>query len=54
MTIATDCWSAAPYWKRSDVAYRSRLNGEDGLKLFQAAKFDVVVTDYRMPRMDGA
>jgi CheY-like chemotaxis protein len=29
------------------------VNGEDGLKLFEAAKFDVVVTDYRMPRMDG-
>ena len=29
------------------------LNGEEGLKLFQAGKFDVVVTDYRMPRMDG-
>ena len=29
------------------------VNGEEGLKLFQAGKFDVVVTDYRMPRMDG-
>jgi len=29
-------------------------NGEEGLKLFEAEKFDVVVTDYRMPRMDGA
>ena len=29
------------------------LNGEEGLKLFQAEKFDVVVTDYKMPRMDG-
>ena len=29
------------------------LNGEEGLKLFQADKFDVVVTDYRMPRMNG-
>jgi CheY-like chemotaxis protein len=29
------------------------LNGEEGLKLFQACKFDVVVTDYRMPRMNG-
>ena len=26
------------------------VNGEEGLKLFEAAKFDVVVTDYRMPR----
>ena len=30
------------------------INGEEGLKLFEAEKFDVVVTDYRMPRMDGA
>ena len=29
------------------------LNGEEGLKLFLAGKFDVVVTDYRMPRMNG-
>jgi CheY-like chemotaxis protein len=29
------------------------VNGEEGLKLYQASKFDVVVTDYRMPRMDG-
>jgi CheY-like chemotaxis protein len=28
-------------------------NGEEGLKLFEASNFDVVVTDYRMPRMDG-
>jgi CheY-like chemotaxis protein len=30
------------------------LNGEEGLKLYQSASFDVVVTDYRMPRMNGA
>lgn len=29
------------------------INGEEGLKLFEAANFDVVVTDYRMPRMSG-
>ena len=28
--------------------------GEEGLRLFQAGTFDVVVTDYRMPRMNGA
>ena len=27
--------------------------GEEGLKLFEAVHFDVVVTDYRMPRMSG-
>jgi CheY-like chemotaxis protein len=29
------------------------INGEEGLKLFQTSTFDVVVTDYRMPLMDG-
>ena len=27
--------------------------GEEGLKLFEASAFDVVVADYRMPRMNG-
>jgi|SRR5437588_9723343 len=29
------------------------VNGEEGLKIFKAARFDVVVTDLRMPLMDG-
>ena len=29
------------------------VNGEEGLRLFETVKFDVVVTDFRMPRMDG-
>jgi len=29
------------------------LNGEEGLHLFECGHYDVVVTDYRMPRMDG-
>jgi CheY-like chemotaxis protein len=29
------------------------LNGEEGLKLYESRKFDLIVTDYRMPRMDG-
>ena len=29
-------------------------NGAEGLKLFQGFAFDVVVTDYRMPGMNGA
>jgi len=28
-------------------------NGEEGLKLFQSANFSVVITDYRMPGMNG-
>jgi CheY-like chemotaxis protein len=38
-----------------ELGYRvqSAKNGEEGLKLFQAGTFDVVVTDYRMPRMNG-
>jgi CheY-like chemotaxis protein len=28
-------------------------NGEEGLKLFDIGRFDVVVTDYRMPGMNG-
>jgi CheY-like chemotaxis protein len=39
-----------------EVGYRVQIasNGEEGLKLFEASPFDVVVTDYRMPRMNGA
>jgi CheY-like chemotaxis protein len=29
------------------------INGEEGLKLFEGSTFDVVVTDYKMPRMSG-
>ena len=38
-----------------EVGYRVQIasNGEEGLKLFQSSPFDVVVTDFRMPRMDG-
>jgi CheY-like chemotaxis protein len=28
-------------------------NGEEGLKLFESADFDILVVDYRMPRMNG-
>jgi CheY-like chemotaxis protein len=28
-------------------------NGEEGFELYQASNFDLVVTDYRMPRMNG-
>ena len=29
------------------------LSGEEGLKLYQSHRFDVVVTDFKMPRMNG-
>jgi CheY-like chemotaxis protein len=29
------------------------ISGEEGLKLYEAASFDVVVTEYSMPRMNG-
>jgi len=29
------------------------LNGEEGLERFALGRFDIVVTDYRMPRMNG-
>jgi CheY-like chemotaxis protein len=28
-------------------------NGEEGFELYQPGRFEVIVTDYRMPRMDG-
>jgi CheY-like chemotaxis protein len=38
-----------------EVGYRVQIaaNGEDGLKCFEAHRHDVVVTDYKMPRMNG-
>ena len=38
-----------------ELGYRveTATNGEEGLRLFESSPFDVVVTDYRMPRMDG-
>jgi CheY-like chemotaxis protein len=38
-----------------EVGYEVKiaLSGDEGLKLFEAHRFDVVVTDYKMPRMDG-
>ena len=38
-----------------ELGYRvqSACNGEEGLKLFESSNPDVVVTDFRMPCMDG-
>jgi len=29
------------------------ISAEEGLRLFRSSTFDVVVTDFRMPQMDG-
>lgn len=38
-----------------ELGYQVQIakSGEEGLKLFEASNFSVVVTDYRMPRMNG-
>jgi CheY-like chemotaxis protein len=38
-----------------EVGYTVQIatNGEEGLKLFNSETFDLVVTDYHMPQMDG-
>jgi CheY-like chemotaxis protein len=38
-----------------EVGYEVKIaiSGDEGLKLFESHRFDVVVTDYKMPRMDG-
>jgi CheY-like chemotaxis protein len=38
-----------------EVGYRVQIaaNGDDALKSYEAQRFDVVVTDYKMPRMNG-
>jgi CheY-like chemotaxis protein len=38
-----------------ELGYRVEIakTGEEGLKLFEINNHDVVVTDFRMPRMDG-
>jgi CheY-like chemotaxis protein len=38
-----------------EVGYSVQVakNGEEGLKLFESCKFDLVVTDFSMPRMNG-
>lgn len=38
-----------------ELGYRVQMaaSAEEGLKLYESSTFDVVVTDFRMPRMDG-
>ena len=47
------CSRAKPCWKRSDYRSVLRDSGEEALELLATRKFDLVVTDYRMPKMDG-
>jgi CheY-like chemotaxis protein len=35
------------------LVVETAINGEEGLRRFECGRYDVVVTDYRMPRMDG-
>jgi len=39
-----------------ELGYRVEIsaNAEEALKLYSGSRFDVVVTDYKMPRMNGA
>lgn len=39
-----------------EIGYRVEVsaNAEEALKLFTGSRFDVVITDYKMPRMNGA
>jgi CheY-like chemotaxis protein len=47
------------YWFRrlllEELGYSVEVarNGEEGLRIFESDPFDVVVSDYRMPRMNG-
>ena len=41
------------YLNYKKYAYSVAYNGEDGLKLFKEKKFDLVITDKAMPKMDG-
>ena len=38
-----------------ELGYRVEISrgGEEALKLFAASRFDLIVTDYKMPRMNG-
>ncbi len=38
---------------KSQYSVRTASNGNDGLKLFQKEKFDIILTDIKMPKMDG-
>src|SRR5689334_7147586 len=39
-----------------ELGYRvtAALNGEEALECFGQQKFDLVITDYKMPRVDGS
>lgn len=47
------CKSLEAILKKSGYSCSSTLNAEDALKKVQAEHFDIVITDIRMPGMDG-
>lgn len=38
---------------KNQYSVKTALNGNEGLKLFQKEKFDLILTDIKMPKMDG-
>jgi DNA-binding response OmpR family regulator len=47
------CEIIREYAKAEDWEFREAGNGEDAVKMFSGAEFDLVVLDVMMPRMDG-
>ncbi|MEA2103493.1 MAG: sigma-54 dependent transcriptional regulator [Candidatus Cloacimonadota bacterium] len=41
------------FFQSNDFMVYKALNGEEGLELFKQNPIDIVITDYRMPRMNG-
>ena len=53
MTTSWGSARARACWKSWGIALPTAANGVDALEQFGEGKFDLVVTDYKMPRMDG-
>ena len=47
------CQSMTGFLKRLGHSVKCAENGEEGLKLFHSESFEIVITDIRMPVMDG-
>lgn len=39
--------------KKSHFNVKTALNGNEGLRLFENDRFDLILTDIKMPRIDG-